>query len=88
MRLEVSSNVEQEDNAFLGQRVKFPASVDAPCVAPWNSSQHNIREAESADDDLRYIDDRMTLASTYTVEEPDESRRIYEGLLVIYGEQP
>jgi hypothetical protein len=44
--------------------------------------------AESADDDLRYIDGRLTLASTYTVEEPDESRRIYEGLLVIYGEQP
>ena len=50
MRLEVSSNVEQEDNAFLGQRVKFPASVDAPSGAPWSPNQLNIREAESADD--------------------------------------
>ena len=42
-----SSNMKQNDNAFLGLGVKFPTLIDAPGVAPWNPNQLDIWAAEA-----------------------------------------
>ena len=49
-RMEVIKNMKQNDNAFLGLGVKFPALSEAPGIAPWNPNQLDSWAAESADD--------------------------------------
>jgi len=47
-RMEDIRNMKQNDIAFLGLGVKFPALIDAPGVSPWDPNQLDIWAAESA----------------------------------------
>ena len=49
-RMEDIRNMKQNDIAFLGLGVKFPALLNAPGVSPWNPNQLDIWAAESASD--------------------------------------
>jgi hypothetical protein len=43
-------DMKQNDIAFLGLGVKFPALINAPGVSPWNPNQLDIWAAEAAGD--------------------------------------
>jgi hypothetical protein len=49
-RMEDIRNMKQNDIAFLGLGVKFPALLNAPGVSPWNPNQLDIWAAEAASD--------------------------------------